>query len=207
LNQRHGWDSHPRICRGFWKIENLFLKNKNSSESRLTNISINHRNAENSFPSLQKLLHEIDYIILKSNGDMKVGNNSNVQPLGWEFTPANRRILFEVKLVQEKIILRYSAQITRVPKVVTRALGNVRMRTSNIIENGSNHLSDFKVLPSSDSSWPVIAQFGMNQALYGKHGRYRDRAAMVKKGLLTDGVSSEGAEGCRGAVRSATDSC
>ena len=105
-----------------------------------------------------------------------------VKSLGWEFTPANRRIVYEAMLPEDGIILRFSSELTQVPRVVTRGLGVVRIRE---IEENDNK-SDFKKIPSSNSRWPVVAKFGMNKALYGKYGKDKHLAVNVKKGLLIE---------------------
>jgi hypothetical protein len=108
----------------------------------------------------------------------------------WEFTPANKRLLFEIEIPNIDIILRFSCEITRVPSIVTRAVGNIRYRILDKNKEYSNR-GDFKSIPSSNNKWPILAKFQMNKFLYGKYGRNREEAIHVKKGLLDDNIEIE----------------
>lgn len=236
-NQRHGWDCHPKICRGFWRIDKIIPADKlksnaivasitpdgtskiltsevynqvasNNINDDITNINPNKRSLR-PWLGREKIIYQkllgIDHVILKDNGDLKIKSNGVIKK-GWEFTPANRRILFELLMPTEGIALRWTSEMTRVPRVVTRSVGCIRIRpmtdtewedisiesissTSTVIVNPISYSPFKKLMPSNNSRWPVIANFQMNKLLYGKHGSQRDQADRVKKGLLS--VSDE----------------
>ena len=188
-NQKHGWDSHPKICKGCWHIDKIVLNPEayNSSKSihNNDNISAIIESIMKNESQIVTKLYSIKQIILKSNGIMKV-KHDDIYGRGWEFTPANRRIVFEINIPSEAIILRFSSELTRVPRVVTRAMGVIRLRHMPDKEEENENLNGIKKIPSSSSRWPVIAKFQMNKLLYGKQGSDRDRADSVKKGLLVE---------------------
>ncbi|CAM9427268.1 unnamed protein product [Choristocarpus tenellus] len=53
------------------------------------------------------LAHHVDYVVLKRDGTIKTGPPElGILPRGWRFTPANRRIVFEVDVPARGIALR-----------------------------------------------------------------------------------------------------
>lgn len=84
----------------------------------------------------------------------------NLTSLGWEFTPANRRLVFEISSPSTGLILRFSGEVKRKPKHWCRLTGVVRVRPE-----GSGKYQPHRTIPSSDSSWPAVAKFSMDRIM------------------------------------------
>lgn len=144
----HGWDQHPAYLRGRWNVTTLaFAQTAMEDEWRAT--------AEEGFKAL----------VLKRDGlALLRGGVGNLTARGWEFTPANRRLLLEVALPLPAqagenqgiggMVLRLSGEVRRKPKVWCRATGTVRLRPA-----GSGKYQPHRALPSSDPAWPVVGTF------------------------------------------------
>lgn len=53
------------------------------------------------------VLHHMEYVVFRRGGTLKVGPSGiGVAPRSWRFTPASRRILFEVDVPARGITLR-----------------------------------------------------------------------------------------------------
>lgn len=53
------------------------------------------------------ILHHLEYVVLKQDGSFKAGPaRVGVVPRAWRFTPANRRVLFEVDVPGRRVTLR-----------------------------------------------------------------------------------------------------
>lgn len=56
------------------------------------------------------VLHHIKYVVFRRDGSLKAGPaTSGVAPRSWRFTPANRRIVFEMDVPARGITLRYAS--------------------------------------------------------------------------------------------------
>lgn len=54
------------------------------------------------------VLHHVGYVVLRRGGDLKAGPaDLGVAPRSWRFTPANRRLVFEVDVPGRRVTLRW----------------------------------------------------------------------------------------------------
>ncbi|CAM9799397.1 unnamed protein product [Discosporangium mesarthrocarpum] len=119
--------------------------------------------------------HHPQFVVLKKDGSIKVGPpDLGLSPRGWRFTPANRRILFEVDVPARGVALRYSLKVKRVPHVYTQAHGNVKVRPMSAAgwegtpgARAGNGMTRERI-PSSDKRWPKLADVSMDKRLKRK---------------------------------------
>jgi hypothetical protein len=52
--------------------------------------------------------------------------NGELKPGGWEFTPANKRLVLEVAAPERGLVLRFTGEVRRRPKHWCRAEGVIR---------------------------------------------------------------------------------
>lgn len=63
--------------------------------------------AEEAIDLGEDILHHVNYVVLKKDGSLKAGPASlGVSPRSWRFTPANKRLVFEVDVPGRGITLR-----------------------------------------------------------------------------------------------------
>lgn len=136
----HGWDQHPAYLRGRWNVTTLAFRDEGAAGTMRAVVE----------GGLKALVLKRDALALLRDG---VGN---LTAKGWEFTPANRRLVVEVALPGEydHAVLRLSGEVRRKPKHWCRATGSVRLRPA-----GSGKYQPHRALPSSDPAWPIVGQF------------------------------------------------
>ncbi|CAN0129648.1 unnamed protein product [Pylaiella littoralis] len=111
------------------------------------------------------VLHHVKYVVFRRGGTLKAGPSGiGVAPRSWRFTPASRRVLFEVDVPARGITLRYSAKLKRLPGKFTRAEGIIRVRPTEPELNGDRD----RALPPSSRKWPKLAAFSMKLDLPDK---------------------------------------
>lgn len=153
----HGWDQHPPYLRGKWNATALtFLDPEEGGEPHPWRGAV-----EEGFKAL--VLKRASLALLR-------GGVGNLTAKGWEFTPANRRLVLEVALPPETAeeeegfgggaVLRFSGEVRRKPKQWCRAAGSVRLRP-----RGAGRTQPHRSLPSSDPSWPVVGHFVLEREM------------------------------------------
>jgi hypothetical protein len=144
----HGWKQHPSFLHGYWNVTTLET----------------HEVAGSSFRG-------VEYVVLKSDGRLKAGPKDQIGKIrGWCFTPANRRILFEVDSVAEgeerPVTLRYSLKVRR---LLNRGRGGRRRLTYRFASADGNvrrrkqDESSLPPTPSDRRKWPRIADVRMER--------------------------------------------
>jgi len=73
----------------------------------------------------------LSHLVLKSNSTLKLIPNEGheeeeLSPIGWDFTPANRRVVMETFLPNHDVVLRFSGQVVRRPHHYCQAIGVIR---------------------------------------------------------------------------------
>lgn len=162
----HGWDQHPAYLRGRWNVTELTFSSSSSAPAQIEG------------PAQEAVEGALKALLLKREGlALLRGGVGNLTARGWEFTPANRRLVLEVALPpssshtgedgrspssqgdeQGGWVLRLSGEVRRKPKVWCRAQGSVRLRPLSS-DASTIRQQPHRTLPSSDPAWPVVGTF------------------------------------------------
>jgi hypothetical protein len=154
----HGWDQHPPYLRGKWNVTSLVFADGAGEEG----------GEGGAWRGVVE--GGLKALVLKRGAlALLRGGVGNLTARGWEFTPANRRLVVEVALPPAHAahaahadaggggsgdVLRFSGEVRRKPKHWCRATGSVRLRPA-----GSGKFQPHRALPSSDPSWPIVGRF------------------------------------------------
>lgn len=151
---KHGWDQHPAYLRGRWNVTSLAFTAPAGAGG--TDLDLD--------PGMRAVVEGgLKAFVLKKDGLVLLrGGLGNLTAAGWEFTPANRRLVVEVALpaAYGHAVLRLSGEVRRKPKHWCRATGTVRLRPS-----GSGRCQPHRAVPSSDPAWPVVAEFVLEREM------------------------------------------
>ncbi|KAG5176322.1 hypothetical protein JKP88DRAFT_336114 [Tribonema minus] len=141
---RHGWQEQPKFLLGYWNVTEAVVAD--GAEGK----------------GLAGFQDCIGYVVLKRDGTFKTGPyEGGGVARRWRFTPANRRIVFEVDVPAKEVTLRYSLRLKRAARKFTRAYGNVRVR--RLSPNAPS-----KALPPTKQGWPVVAEVSLEKSLRGR---------------------------------------